>query len=260
MDADSRAGTRISDHRFLHLIAWEGRLLGWGRRLNVRIAIVLLIVAAALPCMWRFAIEPEPLSLSVQAVCDWAGLLLLGTPLHSARRTLTDLSFCYILLHICGYITVGFAILLLPGIAAAGVARDRRTGRLDDLVSTTFSSTAIYLAKVVAAGLPFWLSGCFVYLLMLPVMFAERLDATSVFRILIEMLFQVALVSLFSVTSSCLCRQAATARVLAYLAVWILLPLVWFGIVAMGNKSRYHGVGSYPIQWPDSGWQWTWRQ
>ncbi len=78
MDSDSDSATQISDHRFLHLIAWEARRLGWGRRLPTRVTLVLLVVAAAMPCMWRAAIEPEPLSQNALDLNGMAVRILAG--------------------------------------------------------------------------------------------------------------------------------------------------------------------------------------
>jgi hypothetical protein len=212
-----------------------------------------------MPCLWRFAIEPEPLSGAAADLLDKAVLLLAGTPLHSARQTLTENSFCYILLHLGVYLFVFFTMLLLPGIAAAGVARDRRTGRLDDLITTTYSSTSIYTAKVIASSLPFCVAGGSLFVLMLPVMFAEHLDAAAVIRILVEMVGQIGLIAIVSVTCSCRCRHAATARVLAYFAVWLVFPFLWFCLVTT-SKGQLRYPGNYPFERRQLEWQWTWEQ
>ncbi len=175
------------------------------------------------------------------------------------------MSFCYILLHVCVYLTVGLSMLLLPGISAAGVSNDRRSGRLEDLITTPFSSAAIYFGKVIAAALPFCAAGGFVFVLMLPIMFAERLDAVSVLRILVEMICQVALIAIVSVTSSCLCRHAATARVLAYTGVWVVVPLLWYGVLTVGSiqaTGHFDMVDSETIGLNGNSSQaiWTWEQ
>ena len=182
MDSVSDSGAAAADNRFAHLISWEAQLLGWGRRKRSQHVLVVIILSILVPCAWRFAIEPEPLSQNARYLHHIAQMFLWIMPLHSARQTLDEMSFSCILLRLAGCATILFTMLLLPGIAAAGVARDRQTGRLDELVTTTYSSFAIYCAKVIAAALPFWLPCCFVYLLMLPVVASENLTIVSVLK------------------------------------------------------------------------------
>lgn len=264
MDSESDSVVSTLDRWFAQLIMWESRVFGKPWRTSLRLTLVLVVAAVVMPCLWRAAMEPEPLSTAAANLHEVAMLLLIGSPLHSAKTTLTEMSFCFLVLHICGYVVVGFAMLLLPGIAAAGVARDRQTGRLDDLVTTSFSSGAIYLAKLVAATLPFVLAGCTVYGLMVPVMFGERLAALSVFRILFEMILQVGVISAISITCSCVCRSGSVARVLAYIAVWIVLPALWFLVrspTLSHTSERWAAMGPYSITGDrELRGTWTWVQ
>lgn len=223
----SEAKSGLRDHRFLHLVRWEARLLGLRGRSVWWLLVAIPLLALTLAGIWRAAIEPEPLSEMAVRSHTAAVVCLMMTPLHDAEASLEQMTFGYTCLRLITYVVVFWTWLLLPGIAGGGVANDRRTGRMEELQTTPFTREGIYLAKAVAAARPFWMLGLLLFLLFACVVCAEHVSFGEVARLCWEMSAQIFLAALVTITCSALFSSAAVARGAAYLLLWLVLPCLW---------------------------------
>jgi len=229
MPADPLEAPISSDYRFFHLIRWESRMLGLYRRTPGWLLIAVPLLTAAVRMIWWAAAEREPLGYYVSNVHALAVVLLLVTPLHADVPDVGQATFGYMALRIAVYGVVACTKLFLPGIAAGTVANDRRNGRMEALQMTPVSVELLYLAKVFAAAYPFLLLEGALFVLFSGVAVADCVPAPEALRLALEGIGQIVMIACLSVSCSARFTTAGVARAVAYLIVWLLLPICWFG-------------------------------
>ena len=133
---------RIRGDAFMRLLGWELRHLR-GRRPGAW-WLLWAPVSLAIPVVaWWIAAQPER-ELGPGWIVHNAALgLLVLTPLHDEIARLGQMTFGFRLLRFATDLVVAFTRLALPAVAAAGVVRDRHSGRLAELQLTGLSSFQI---------------------------------------------------------------------------------------------------------------------
>jgi ABC-type transport system involved in multi-copper enzyme maturation permease subunit len=135
------------------------------------------------------------------------------------------------------YALIAFSKVTLPAIAAGTIADDRRTGRMEELQTALFTAPQIYLAKALAAALPFLTLGGMLLLLLAGVVIGEYVPAREVARLALEGIGQVLLAAFVTVTCSARFASRWTAMVAAYVWLWLALPFGWLILLAPRDET-----------------------
>jgi ABC-type transport system involved in multi-copper enzyme maturation permease subunit len=234
----------MHDLPFFHMVRWETRLL-YGRR---RVVWLLVLTAAALAVMagaWRAAYLPlEEYFFTGDTVPTAILAALMATPFRDPVASLGQMTFGYAFLRYSVYALLFLARLLLPALAAGSIGNDRRTGRMEELRAAPLTIRGIFLAKALAAALPFLALGVALFALFAGVAAAEGVPVVEVGRLALEFTGQVLLTAFVALACSALFRSPWTARAVAFFALWLALPAAWFGLISFMNEPS-----SFPVAW-----------
>jgi hypothetical protein len=216
---------KVLDPRFFHLVRWELRHLR-GRRQGTWGLTLGLVGGGIVIAAWWAASQPEP-GADTLAILHTVAVGLLATPLRDSVASLAQITFGYTLLRFMAYALIAFSKVTLPAIAAGTIADDRRTRRMEELQTALFTAPQIYLAKALAAALPFLMMGGMLLLLLAGVVIGEYVPAREVARLALELIGQVLLAAFVTVTCSARFASRWTAMVAAYVLLWLVLPAGW---------------------------------
>ena len=227
------------DRRFFHLLRWELHHLR-GRRRGVWWVVSGLLGLAFAVVVWWAASRPMQVTGKLAVARAAAIAFLIATPIRDEVADVSQLTFGYDLLRFASYILIAIAKVMLPGLVAGIVAGDRRTGRLQDVQLTTFAPREIYLAKVLASALPFLLPGVLLLTLFSGIVISEYVPVSEVARLCLEAVEQVLLLAFITVTCSALFSSTWAAMVVAYLLLWLALPLYWLILLTSMDRELYY--------------------
>jgi hypothetical protein len=217
---------RIRGDAFMRLLGWELRQFR-GRRPGAEWLLWAPVYLAIPVISWWIADQPEREPGPGWIVHNAALGLLVLTPLHDEIARLGQMTFSYRPLRFTVDLLVGFTRLALPAVAAAGVVRDRHSGRLAELQLTGLSSFQIYMAKSLAAALWFLIPAFGILVLFSGVLLLDAAPAGEVARLSLECAGAVLLTAMVSVASAAASRSVGAALLNVYSLLWIAVPLYW---------------------------------
>jgi hypothetical protein len=242
------------ESRLLRLAHWEARRFSLAGRpaWAVILGIAAILAAAG---MWWLASRPWELDREAPLTGGIISAWLLGTPLRDPVPSMAQMSFGYLLLRLAAYIVMGIARIALPVMAAGSIADDRKTGRLQDLQLTLLSAREIYLAKALAAALPFLVVGAAAPILLAGVLASESVPGREIARLMLEMEGQVLLDAFVAITCSAILRSRWSATLAACSLLWVVLPGIWIAVLlwtgALPGADRF--ARSLPPGWGEAG-------
>lgn len=229
VESGSQERQRGLDQRFFHLLRWERRHIG-GRNQMAFVLLMTLFTAVALAGGWAAAMYSPSMHGLLQETLPLMCLTFLGTAPFDFAGRIGQASFGYQWLHFSAYLLVAACKLLLPAWAASSVAADRKAGRWHDLQMTPIRASTLYLSKVGAAVLPFLIALLCLLAFCAGSLFTDFVPLLEVVRVLWEATEQILLTACIAVTCSATFRSPWTARTVAYILLWFILPLLWLGV------------------------------
>lgn len=194
------------------------------------IASILLGTGVAAGVWWAAA-QPEDVGVSLAMARTLAIAVLIATPFRNDIADLGQMTFGYALLRLAAYSLIAFCKVILPATAAGSIGNDRQAGRMQDLQMMPIKPAAIYLAKVVAAAVPFGVLGLFLMFLFSGVLIREFVPLGEVGRLILETAGQILLTACVAVTCSALFASSWAARTAAYFLIWVALPCGWLALL-----------------------------
>jgi hypothetical protein len=232
------------DPRFWHLVRWESRSILGRRQVVWCIGLGLLGVGIAVGVWWVATLPQGWLDLTRRFnnagdLITMALAGLLATPFRDPVVSVAQMTFGYTLLRFAGYGLLAVCKVLLPAIAAGSIAKDRQAQRLHDLQMMPIPPAVLYLAKAIAAALPFLTLGGLLLVCFAGVVIQEGVPVREIGRLSVEVGGQILLMAFVGVTCSVLCASPWAARSLAYLLLWLALPLLWLILLLKAGAVRY---------------------
>ncbi len=224
----------LIDHPFVHLVRWGLRpRRGAGQR-AWRLALGLLTAAIAAAAWWA-ARQPITADDLLFLRPNLPAAALVATPFRDHVADISQLTFGYTLLRWAAYALVGFAHLTLPIIAAAAMAQERWTGRLEELRLTPLTARDVYLALALSLTLPFLIQGLALVVLFAGVAWGESVPLLEVARLSQDVAGQILLAAFVGVTCSALFRSPWLSVGTACLWLWAVIPLGWSALLMLMN-------------------------